>query len=542
MVNEPGATLDQLGVERWFRDEHGNQRWTTIYQQGKLTETAIALYSCLLPLEQIEQSLRAPGWDLIVSRGGPGFSQTWTEGKLTTTYHRPNDPDQVEPLVLVREFHHNRPGYVEISEEFRLLFNLYEDRQNGRFYEVEDDGTETEVIRSSRPRVEVRTALLRRYLAARQVALALQIDSDVWLRLADGDTRPALPEERRETGTDICYHFYSDFVSSDRPFSRFLGKKIVLPPARSECGIWPFEAPKEYLDFIIGEDDRGRPIQHSCNPDLLANYFGKNPDAPHYLTPVFFQREVLRKYYENSDRYEVGDGHIMCGGLWQLRADNNHADHVVVFLGDLGRDIPTAEQQHWRSYNISPEERKLSETAFRRSFLGEFADAELPEHQFKYAYAATNKAWEKSLGWRLFLELHPHDQHVLSSLRLPLSNTASEFDSLVLGLAKLLIDSLNEEQIGASLEAVGPKNEKGIAKLERLLIQWKYQNVKRDIALLRTIQGIRSRGSAHRKGSDYDLAQAGLDPSDFHASFKQLLERSTITVQELGLYVSSRSS
>ncbi|MEZ5431153.1 MAG: hypothetical protein R3F31_08240 [Verrucomicrobiales bacterium] len=32
-------------------------------------------------------------------------------------------------------------------------------------------------------------------------------------------------------------------------------------------------------------------------PGALANYFGANPDALNFLTPVFFRPEVLAKYY-----------------------------------------------------------------------------------------------------------------------------------------------------------------------------------------------------------------------------------------------------
>lgn len=59
------------------------------------------------------------------------------------------------------------------------------------------------------------------------------------------------------------------------------------------------------------------------------------------------------------------------------------------------------------------------------------------------------------------------------------------------------------------------------------------------MALLRTIQGVRSRGAAHRKGSDYDLSAAGLDPSNFHASFKHLLERSTETLKHLAAFATA---
>jgi hypothetical protein len=245
------------------------------------------------------------------------------------------------------------------------------------------------------------------------------------------------------------------------------------------------------------------------------------------LTPVFFDREVLRRYYENSDRYTVEDGVVQRHGLWHLRLDNDHGDHIVVFLGDLGRDIPTSEQRHWRAHNLPPEERTLSDTAIRRSFLGEFADANLVEHTFKQNYESVNNVWSSTFGWPLFKSLHHDDAHVLSSLRIPLANTTGDFDSQLLYLVKLLVDSLNEERIAASLTSAAPKGDKGIAKFERLLTEQGYQNTVRDMALLRTIQGVRTRGTAHRKGSDYDLTQAGLDPDDLQKSFLQLLTNST---------------
>ena len=111
----------------------------------------------------------------------------------------------------------------------------------------------------------------------------------------------------------------------------------------------------EGIDFIVGLDENGNSIKYSCNPDGLANNFGKNPDSPNYLTPIFFRREVLTKYYAHSERYSVEDGYLRCQGIWGLQLDNNHNDYIIVFLGDLGRDLPSEEQMYWRSQNIPPE-------------------------------------------------------------------------------------------------------------------------------------------------------------------------------------------
>ena len=69
----------------------------------------------------------------------------------------------------------------------------------------------------------------------------------------------------------------------------------------------------------------------------MSNYFGANPDAPHYLTPIFFDSAVLSKYYSNPEKYKVDDGIIRCGTLWSLYIDNQNTGYVSAYLGDLGR-------------------------------------------------------------------------------------------------------------------------------------------------------------------------------------------------------------
>src|SRR4051794_34273897 len=140
MAPELEISLDQSAIERWFHEQHGADRWTTLYlSSGKMAETGIGLYSCLIPPELREKSLKEPSWDLMIGSGGPGFSQEWREDEVVTTYHRMGGWDGIEPIVIVRIFHHGRPRYVEITEELRLLSNLFENRQTGTFFEAEKD-------------------------------------------------------------------------------------------------------------------------------------------------------------------------------------------------------------------------------------------------------------------------------------------------------------------------------------------------------------------------------------------------------------------
>src|SRR5207248_11179692 len=109
--------------------------------------------------------------------------------------------------------------------------------------------------------------------------------------------------------------------------------------------------------------------------------FDRDPDhsIPHYLTPVHFRREVLGRYFDRPDRYRVDDGLLWCGTLWNLQIDNDHPDHVVVYLGDLGRDLPKAERPHWRLHNIPPDGPAESETSFRRNRLAQWTDPASPD-------------------------------------------------------------------------------------------------------------------------------------------------------------------
>src|SRR6476659_3037224 len=153
------VALQQADLERWFREEHGTGRWTTIYKSTDL-RTDPRLFAYLISPERRDDTLRHPGWDFLPGWGGPGFSQEPEGGEIVTTYRRMGEPDGIEPIAIVREFHHGRPDYVEVAEDLRLLFNLYEDRATGVFFEAERDGSETEVIRVSSDKVEIRTSLL----------------------------------------------------------------------------------------------------------------------------------------------------------------------------------------------------------------------------------------------------------------------------------------------------------------------------------------------------------------------------------------------
>jgi len=492
-----------------------------------------AIYCALVPNDAVVRSLSDPSWDLSIGQGRPTCIVRYLQGgEKEIRYNRFGNDAGVEPFVIVRDFHGVREKSVELVEEFRLLHNLFAVPRSGRLLRFDDAGEEHEVVRLEDSRVLVQARELRQFLAIKDASLVLQIDSVAHSPLTLKELAPS-ECDISHVASDRCVSFQviaKDFPSrGNKSFSRLLGKRVIEGVAKSESGIWPYgeDQPESYPELIIGADENGDPARCTCDPGKLAHYFGANPNAQHYLTPTYFRREVLQRYYNNPQRYTVEDGAIRCAGLWLLHIDNHLTDVVAAYLGDLGRDLPESERQHWLPHNVLADE-GISKAKWQRDFLAEPADPERPDLLFKYRFGQFQTAWLEKFGWPLFVPLTTGDAHLFSTLREPLNEYQGEFDSQVLALTKLLIDSLNEKQLVASLGSV-PADTKGISKLELFLNQDSLPEAEKTVTFLRTLQSLRSTGVGHRKGSGYEKAAAAFDLPNvgLRLGFRTILQRAT---------------
>ena len=235
------------------------------------------------------------------------------------------------------------------------------------------------------------------------------------------------------------------------------------------------------------------------------NIRGVDEEAPSYLTPVYFHKKVLEKYYQEPSKYTIEDSLLRCGSLWCLYIDNHHDDIVCAWLGDLGRDLPYSEQTHWHQYNVAPTG-GVNKTYFARQLGAQFTNSDRPEHIFKQRYDDLQKASQTHLGRQWLLPLHTADAHHLKSLRIPATDEQRDFDAMVLSLTKILIDSLNEKPLRKLIpceKQEACKDKRGIALLEAALYLNDLEGTDVHINFLRKLQNLRSSGSAHRKGRTY---------------------------------------
>lgn len=496
-------TLRQDELRKHFLQTQSSDPWTIVYKSWRNKEGNGGQLAAFAPASYRSMALRDASWDLQIGDGAPGFCQRHENGNTINEYNRsPNLDHDIEPIAILQEHHGIKSKmYPQLSEEFRLFHNLWIDPSLQQAIKIYEDGNEEVAAEISKDFIKVKTKLLKQYQAARQLDLIMYIDSVVNIITAD-EIDDFEEFHNKESGEDFCYTFSIGDIFKEQYFSRFLAKKILPPPPVEKSGIWPFNNLNEtYSEFIIGEDESGEPIKHSCEPILLSDYFGANPRAPHFLTPVFFKREVLQKYYEYPEKYSVEDGYLRCGSLWGLRIDNDHPKHVMVFLGDLGQSLPERERDSWKAFNITPEG-KMSETVFKRSFLGKPTNPKSPDLIFKSTYINFCQSWKKKTNWDFFKPLHDDDLHVFSRIRIPLNNSQPEFETQISNLTKLLVDALNEDQL---VKEIGSQkeNEKGIGKLQRWLELKHYPDIDKVIPYLKRLQRLRSKVSAHKKSSSH---------------------------------------
>lgn len=379
---------------------------------------------------------------------------------------------------------------------------------------VNEAGRPQELIRARITRehwvVEVRALEFRQFLHACRRDAIVQIDCVPMTQLDDFD---------RVDDEFSCEWARFDFVAtSERAasmggFSRLLGQYVVKGGRTSRVPRFEERRAKvTYPEFIYGVDpSTGDPLRHTCDPDQLGTYFDRDNSRLHYLTTVNFKREVLIPYSQEPNRYRLRRSRLECLGLWGIDMSFNTAGLVEVYLGDLGRDLPSDEWGHWLTYNVMPEG-KMEEGRFRRDFLAQFASSPDIPGDLRRARADAASATERLFGppvWRpLSDEIAPEYESMIG----PLSEDPVALQGPLILLAKCFVDAIDPAPLKSFLGDAQP-GEKSLSLLARTAER--LGGSRDDIEALRALYEVRSAGGfAHLGGSGRGPALGRLGIND----------------------------
>ena len=531
----------QVSIREWIENDWDKGIFVPVYGGRKDDKWDIFFQSYLVPADRAEEQLKTDTYDAYgLLRPGVTVYGAWDSGEAA--YYKWGNNTSIEPLVIKRDYNDLARDNIEIVEEFRFLFNLYYNSQSKEYVDLEND---TSVVKISDDNlVSIHKRYLKSYLAIKNMALIIHIDS----RCTD-IVEDIFPTDSFDYRNDDNTVFYTVNIGrghngiQEENFSILFGKKVLFGCKLKDCNIWPYNEKKQYIEFVVGVDDNGRELHYTCDPSKLSNYFGANPDAPHYLTPIFFDSAVLSKYYSNPEKYKVDDGIIRCGTLWSLYIDNQNTGYVSAYLGDLGRNLPSEQEQHyWRGFNKALDA-KLSATKFKRDFMALPASSQSQDFVFKNTYVKTNRQFAEKAGWPLFLELDEQDRYNFEGLRIPINNSIVEMDMLVLSLVKVLLDSLNEKEIVSHLTGTYEKLVGSIAKLEVWFQEKQLTGYQDHIEFLRNLQELRSSGTGHRKGKSYQKISKVFDiqKENYTETFSNILESATLFLNYINTHIEELS-
>lgn len=527
-------------IVEWLKKDIRNEEWTTVYKSSKEKYSEIDFYTILFPERLKEEFLEHCSWTANSTVFKPGYVHYYDKEPV---YRRWGIESDYEPIVIHQFFNNIFKSKEEIVEEFILFNNLVFEPKDKIYIAVglssEQNVLARRIDNENLFEIQIRTSSLRKYLTAKKLIAGIQIDM---FRFSNEKLSGYKGKERDERGEDYNYDFnfqelnyYKD--ENKNLNSRLMGKKLLY-------GFNNLDIVSEYdefqneerCDFIVDIDlESGKPIYENCSKSEMWN----RNEKYHYFTPVFFSREVLEKYYNNSSLYTVEDHSILMKGSWRMEIDNNQDEYISVYLGDLQR-LPYNEQLIWKGYNL-PIKGKVSQRKLERDFLSICKDPQIIDLKFKNQYDKTKRYWQDKFGFELFGKLEEKDEHCLKSLRIPLRNETSELDTLILNLAKILIDYLNVTQIKNYLIENKIEHEKSLGSIEKLNLMLVNinSNEANDIYIfLKDLQDIRSKGSAHRKSSDYTktIKRLGLENKTEINKFKFLLEKANYILERLEVY------
>lgn len=518
-VSEEIEGLNHLTFVDWIgRKEHLVSDWTIIarYDNTKDEEhySTISCFASPPKVDTKEVLFSKETWDVKSDFGIPYLDEDLNgEWCFYTDVKKEKEHVTLKPFVIRRNFSSYIPSRFELIQHFILFYGAFWVEDKKEYQTIEESGEIISIIKHNRNSekdevIYINTRYLRNYLSLTKSYL---------VRFHDHrrKSKHNMPFDNKEFAyKDTMFSFrinvsntsdFKDFIS----FSRLLGKDIIEPFNKPILRFFDETEEQEYASFIYGVNENGENIESLCNEKSLSNY-NEDTGRVHFLTPVFFSKSVLLKYYSEPKKYIATSHNVECLCLWEISIDITIEGVVQVWLGDLGR-LPYKEQLHWKQYNVQPIG-TISKHRFENDFEAKFSSPSIEESPIYHlinAYNELNVLTEKLFLYKIFLELTKDDTHYIKTLRIPLTEELLEFDQQILAMAKIFCDSLNIKLLeGISKKKIGVEIKGTIALLSLSLekIGISTDKVNLIVEAFQAIQSIRSAGTAHRKGGNFRKA------------------------------------
>ena len=297
-----------------------------------------------------------------------------------------------EKLVFGRYFRGNTKNnlVLEISQKFFHSLNLYYVEDKNSYCTIDEEGDIKEIIYIHLDEYEdfskkvqfvtVKRRYLDRYLALSDMSM---LSSFEFRGSATDDISPSENVSRKKyRGKDIYYSICSvrnsySIVKGHIIYRTDLTKSSLV---QGDNRMTYYEE-NQYETFKIRDLKTGKLITAVSDPNCISDYF-EDSKFPRYLSPAYFNGEVLQKYRNDPQKYQIRNGTITCRNSWFMQSYRiNERDQVHVCIGDLAQ-LPPKEQKHWVLYNEEPKG-ELSRAYLQEEIIGNFSSEVDPLEELK---------------------------------------------------------------------------------------------------------------------------------------------------------------
>lgn len=221
------------------------------------------------------------------------------------------------------------------------------------------------------------------------------------------------------------------------------------------------------VPFVFDADD------YHYIPGLVREF------DPGFLTPVFFNMEVLIKY-DVHPSYRVRFASRTYGQIWQdgfsISFGINRHGKLVMWLGDVAR-LPENEQYYLRSENV-PSDHSIGSEFYNGQIECVFTDRALEDDLFA-SRSDFIETFYSHFGTRI-AHLEKEVLDLAITLRRPVVDTPAERRNVADQLNKVYLESIDNGALGALISAKGLKP-KGSGNLKRLQVLLEDANPSADI-------------------------------------------------------------
>jgi len=193
----------------------------------------------------------------------------------------------------------------------------------------------------------------------------------------------------------------------------------------------------------------------------------KRPGDEGFLTPVFFNREVLLKY-DSSPTYRLSFssttyGKIRRGDDFSMPFGLNNNGKIIMWLGDIAR-LPEAEQYYLRSENIESDH-SIGSEFYDGQIECVFTDLSKEDELFK-ARSEFLEACFNKFGVKV---AHLDDEvfGLSVSFNTPIVDTEKERRHVADTLNKIYLESFNNKALGSVMTSLGGDSN-GLRSVKRL--------------------------------------------------------------------------